>query len=71
VAGPAADLDSINLAIDTETFAHVRRLNHRHWAEAARIGPSDWPIDLIGGGGHSREHVRRKRKSTPSQEPSS
>ena len=56
VAGPGADLDPINLAIDTETFAHVRRLNHRHWAEAAQIGPRTWPIDLVGGGDHGRTH---------------
>jgi hypothetical protein len=56
LAGPGADLDPINLAIDTETFAHVRRLNHRHWAEAAQVGPRTWPIDLVGGGDHGRTH---------------
>jgi hypothetical protein len=59
VAGPAADLDPINLAIDTETFAHARRLNHHH----CLIGPRDWPIDVIGGGDLQRVFVRRQRKS--------
>ena len=52
VAGPAADLDPINLAValDPETAARNRRTNARYWAEAALIGPRDWPIDVIGGG---------------------
>ena len=51
MAGPGAALDPINLAIplDPDTAARIRRANARHWAEAALIGPCDWPIDLIGG----------------------
>jgi hypothetical protein len=62
VAGPAADLDPINLAVplDPETAARNRRANARYWAEAARIGPRDWPIDWIGGGDSQLMRQRRK-----------
>ena len=51
VAGPGATLDPVNLAIplDPETAARNRRANARYSAEAALIGPRDWPIDWIGG----------------------
>jgi hypothetical protein len=69
VAGPGTDLDPINLAIDAEAFAHVRRLNHRHWAEVTLIGPRDWPINGIGGSDYAhrlaheqRAHPKRKSK---------
>jgi hypothetical protein len=50
VAGPTVSLDPINLAIplDPETAARVRRANTRYEAEAAMMGPRDWPINLNG-----------------------
>ena len=63
LAGPSADLDPINLAIDTETFAHVRRLNHRHWTEAALIGPRDMPLNLKHARDLEREIERRRAAS--------
>ena len=52
VAGPAAGLDPVNLAIplDPETAARSRRANHRYQAETVLTGPRDGPIDWIGGG---------------------
>jgi hypothetical protein len=69
VAGPAADLDPINLAIplDPETAARNRRANHRYGAGAALIGPRDWPIDLVGGGDFERELVRRRLHKKPTR----
>ena len=62
MAGPGADLDPINLTIplDPGTAAGIRRVNARYEAEAALIGPRDWPIDWIGGGDHVRERQRRR-----------
>jgi hypothetical protein len=58
VAGPAAGLDPINLAIplDSETAARIRRAHQRGSTRAVLIGPHDWPINLIGGG--DLEHRR-------------
>jgi hypothetical protein len=76
VAGPSATLDPVNLTIplDPETAARNRRANARYWAEAALIGPRDMPINLRRASDLEREIERRlarKRKSNPSQEPSS
>jgi hypothetical protein len=45
VAGPTPP--AINLQVDPETAARVRRVT-------VLIGPRDWPIDLIGGGDYAR-----------------
>ena len=68
-AGPAVGLDPINLQVplDPETAARIRRTNARYWAESTLIGPGDWPIDLVGGGDLQHELVRRKRGSNPKQ----
>jgi hypothetical protein len=70
VAGSAAGLDPINLAIplDPETAARSRRANQRYWAAAALSGPRDWPIDWIGGGDLEHELVRQRRKFKLKQE---
>jgi hypothetical protein len=53
VAGP--DLHSINLMIplDPGLVARAQRANGSH-----RIGPKDWPVDLVGG--HRRSKTRSK-----------
>jgi hypothetical protein len=64
VAGPAADLDPINLItpLDSETAERNRRANAAHWIEATAIGPRDWPIDPIGGGDFQRGPQTKKFK---------
>jgi hypothetical protein len=64
VAGPAANLDPINLAVpfDPETAARVRRAN------ATEIPTPTWPVILIGGSDHEHELVCRARKAKLKQE---
>jgi hypothetical protein len=71
VAGPAAGLDPINLVIPLDqTAARSRRVNHRYRAEAALIGPRDWPITLRHADDLERVlRMHRKRKSNFNQEP--
>jgi hypothetical protein len=68
LAGPAVNLDPINLVIplDPETAARVRRSNERAWVDTTEIATPSWPVILVGGS--DREHelvpVNRARKST-------
>jgi YHS domain-containing protein len=69
VAGPAANLDPINLAVplSPETVARVRRANARAWVDTTEIATPAWPVILVSGSDHEHELVHRDANSTPSR----
>jgi hypothetical protein len=69
VAGPAATLDPINLAVplSPETAARVRRANERAWVGTTKITTPSWPTILVGGSDYEHELVHWKRNSKPKQ----
>jgi hypothetical protein len=64
VAGPAANLDPINLTIppDPDTAARTRRANERAWVDTTEIATPSWPVVVVGGGSHEHELMHRARQ---------
>jgi hypothetical protein len=64
VAGPAANLHPINLAIplDPDIADRVRRANERAWIDITEIPTPSWPVILVGGSDREHELVRRRHQ---------
>jgi hypothetical protein len=65
VAGPAANLDPINLAIplDPDAAARSRRANERAWVDVTEIPTPSWPVVLVGGGDHDQLKSKQEKAS--------